>query len=605
MRVGRSIGAAVRRIPGVGGAVERVRFALRAIRRARWDRRGGGPERRYAEWVRAVDTPSPAELAELHSRGETLPTGPIFSLLVMPEAADPALLERAILSIRRQAYPRWEACVAISGVDAIVAATVLRHTAAEPRVRPVHTDLASSAAALRNAAFAATGGDFVAIVGGADVLPPQALLHIAEAIMADPQVGLVYADEDRLHATGRRHDPWFKCDYNRELLLAHDAVARPAFYSRTLVAGLGGWREGFAGAEDHDLALRAVAAAGARRVIHVPRILLHRGGPREEDAAESGRRAVRDLLNRLGSDALVEAAPEATQCHRVRHPLPAVAPLVSIIVCTRDQERLLRVAVESITSCTTYPRYEIVIVDNGSINPAAVALLTRLAVRPDIRVLRDDGPFNYARLNNRAAAAARGEVLCLLNDDVEVLTSGWLEEMVSFALQPDVGAVGARLWYPDDTLQHGGVVIGIGRDAGHAHPRIGRGDPGYHGRAVLHQEWSAVTAACLVVRAELYAAVSGLDERLGVAFNDVDFCLRLRQAGYRTVWTPYAELVHHESASRGADDTPAKRARATREVALLHDRWGPALQHDPFYNPNLSRVAADFSIDPPRRHFAS
>ena len=198
-----------------------------------------------------------------------------------------------------------------------------------------------------------------------------------------------------------------------------------------------------------------------------------------------------------------------------------------------------------------------------------------------------------------AAAAARGEVLCLLNDDIEVLTPGWLDEMVSFAVQPDVGAVGARLWYPDGTLQHGGVIVGICGGAAHAHRRLARGDAGHFGRAVLHQELSAVTAACLVVRADVYAAVSGLDERFEVAYNDVDFCLRLRQSGYRNVWTPFAELVHHESASRGVDDRGAKRARSARELGLLRKRWGKTLLRDPFYNPNLSHTAADFSVDVP------
>jgi GT2 family glycosyltransferase len=234
-------------------------------------------------------------------------------------------------------------------------------------------------------------------------------------------------------------------------------------------------------------------------------------------------------------------------------------------------------------------------VDRGT-----VEYLAALETQPGIRVLRDDSPFNYSGLNNRAAAVARGEVLCLLNDDIEVLTPGWLDEMVSFAVQPDVGAVGARLWYPGGTLQHGGVIVGVCDGVAHAHRRLARGDPGYFGRAVVQQELSAVTGACLVVRAEAFAAVSGLDERLEVAFNDVDFCLKLRQAGYRNIWTPFAELVHHESASRGVTDTPAKRAREEREINILRERWGETLRRDPFYNPNLSHTAADFSIDAPR-----
>lgn len=592
----------MRRLPGIGAAVDRLRFVLRKGRRVRRQWRDGGPARRYTRWVHVMDTPSAAELTGLQVRAAQLGSAPVISVILFPEPRDASLLDRAVVSIRAQVYQAWEVCLVLPGESAAVGAAVRRHAAEDPRIRLVPGGTCPAAAAARNIGLAAATGQFVTVIDGTDVLPAQALLGIAEAIERHPDAALIYADEDRIDARGNRHDPWFKCDCNRELLLTHDAISRPAVYDRGVVHEIGGWRENVSGAEDHDLALRVVEAVGPRRVVHVPRILCHRGSPVHGGAMaadESGRRAVWDLLQSRGRDAVVEAAPEAPGRHRVRYPLPATPPLVSIMICTRDHERLLSLAIESITSRTTYPRYEIVIVDNGSVEPRAIACLARLAGRPDVRVLRDDGPFNYARLNNRAAASARGEVLCLLNDDVEVLTPGWLEELVSFAVQPDVGAVGARLWYPDGTLQHGGVILGIGRDVGHAHPRISRGDPGYHGRAVLQQELSAVTAACLAVRAELFAAVAGLDERLGVAFNDVDFCLRLGQAGYRTVWTPYAELVHHESASRGVDDTPAKRARAEREAELLHGRWGESLRRDPFYNPNLSHAAADFSVDAP------
>lgn len=607
MKFGRAIGDALQGVPGVGAWIAGLRFALRMDRRTRRQLRGGGPARRYADWVRRVDTPSAADLALLRTRTESIRCRPTISLLTVVGATDPDALDRTLRSIRAQIYREWEVCLVTTDPPAAVRAVLDGHAAEDPRLTVRGLDHDTTAAAARGAALAAARGDFVAMVDAGDTLPPQALAWIAEAIDRNPDAGLVYADEDRIDATGRRHEPWFKSDCNRELLLTHDAIARPAVYRRHVVFSGGGWRDGFAGAEDHDLALRVVAQVGAHRVVHVPRILYHRGPSGAEaaaarrEAADAGRRAVADLLGRQGRGAEVEPAPEAPDCHRVRHTLPATPPLVSIIICTRDHERLLRSAIGSIVARTSYPRYEIIVVDNGSVEPRAVAHLAELATRPDVRVLRDDSPFNYSRLNNRAAAVARGEVLCLLNDDVEVLTPDWLGELVSFAVQPDVGAVGARLWYPDGTLQHGGVVVGICRGAGHAHPRLRRGEPGYFGRAVLQQELSAVTGACLVVRAEAFAAVSGLDERLEVAFNDVDFCLRLRRAGYRNVWTPYAELVHHESATRGVDLTPAQRARAERERTLLEARWGGTLLHDPFYNPNLSHTAADFSIDVPQR----
>ncbi|MFM9059919.1 MAG: glycosyltransferase family 2 protein [Planctomycetaceae bacterium] len=606
MKVGRLIGDMVRRIPGVGGAVECVRSVLRQRRVALRHLRGGGPERRYATWVRRVDTPTAADLEALRASVNALRDPPVISLLMPLESPDAVLLDRAIRSVRSQVYPAWELCVVSAGQTADVSAVLDRHAADEPRIRLLEADGTGGAAA-RNRGLETAAGAVVAVLDPADVLPPQSLAWIADAVVRHPRAGLVYADEDRIDRRGRRHSPWFKCDANRELFLAHDAISRPAAYPRQLVRDMGGWRDEFAGAEDYDLALRMVAAVGAAGVVHVPRILCHRGGAAATEpagAAAAGRRAVADLLARQGNGATVEPAVEAPGCIRIRHPLPASPPLVSIIICTRDHEKLLRVAIDSITALTTYPRYEILVVDNGSADRGTVEYLAALATRPGIRVLRDDSPFNYPRLNNRAAAAARGEVLCLLNDDIEILTPGWLDEMVSFALQPDAGAVGARLWYPDGTLQHGGVIVGICGGAAHAHPRLARGDRGHFGRAVLHQELSAVTAACLVVRADVYAAVSGLDERFEVAFNDIDFCLRLRQAGYRNIWTPFAELVHHESASRGIDDTRAKRARFARELGLLRQRWGELLLRDPFYNPNLSHGAADFSLDAPRRRSA-
>jgi GT2 family glycosyltransferase len=600
MKVGRLIGDVVQRLPGVGQSVAGLRLVLRRRRRVLRHLRGGGPERRYATWVRVVDTPLPEDLALLRARAQALRRGPVITLVMVLEAPEPDLLDRALASVRGQVYPAWELCVVARGVTADVEAVLSGHVNEDPRITVVGAAGADGGAAARNAALRHATGDFVVLVDEADVLPPQSLVCIADAIERHPHARIVYADEDRIDAFGCRHDPWFKCDLNPELLLAHDALSRPTAYDRGLLRDVRGWREEFAGAEDYDLALRAVTAAGAAAVVHVPQILLHRGRVVAGDPA-AGRRAVTDLLASQGRAAVVEPAPEAPACNRVRHPLPASPPLVSILICTRDHEGLLRVAVDSIIARTTYPAYEILIVDNGSVHPGAVAYLADLAERPGIRVIRDASPFNYSRLNNRGAAAARGAVLCLLNDDIEVLTPGWLEELVSFAVQPDIGAVGARLWYPDGTLQHGGVIVGIHEGAAHAHPRLERGEPGYFGRAVLQQELSAVTAACLVIRAEVYAELGGLDERLEVAFNDVDFCLRLRQAGYRNIWTPFAELVHHESASRGSNTTPAKQAREARELQFLRDRWADAVRRDPFYNPNLSHAVPDFSLDAPTR----
>ncbi len=273
---------------------------------------------------------------------------------------------------------------------------------------------------------------------------------------------------------------------------------------------------------------------------------------------------------------------------RVIHPLPAAPPLVTLIIPTRDRADLLQQAVESLLAKTDYAPFEILIVDNESREAETRALLEELTRHPRVRVLPVAGEFNFSRLNNLGVAQARGEVIGLLNNDLEAMHAGWLREMVSHALRPEIGAVGARLWYPDGTMQHGGVLLGVGGVATHAHAGVRR-EHGYFGRAHLTQNFSAVTGACLVLRKEIYQRFGGLDEtELPVAFNDVDFCLRLRAAGLRIVWTPHAELRHHESASRGVEDTAEKQRRFLREIATMRRRWGDLLERDPYYNPNLS-----------------
>jgi len=315
-------------------------------------------------------------------------------------------------------------------------------------------------------------------------------------------------------------------------------------------------------------------------------------------AAES---ALNDHLTRKGVAARAEQIPEHS-FYRVRYCLPEQVPSVTLIIPTRNNPYLLRQCIRSIYSKTKYSNYEILVLDNGSDDPETLAYLDTIGKNSYIIVMRDDSPFNYSILNNRAVKAARGKLVGLINDDIEVISSEWLTEMVSIAIQPGVGAVGARLWYPDNTLQHGGVILGMGGIAGHSHKHLPKGNHGYFGRAILQQSFSAVTAACLVVRRSVYLEVGGFEEEnLKVAFGDVDFCLRLHEAGYRNVWTPYAEAYHHESATRGYEDTPEKQARFEVEIQYMQERWGSLLLNDPAYSPNLTLEREDFSYAwPPR-----
>jgi GT2 family glycosyltransferase len=431
------------------------------------------------------------------------------------------------------------------------------------------------------------GARYVARIGPGDEVHPLAFHHVAQALIDHPGAGLVYTDEDRIDAHGRRSQPWFKCAPNHELLLAQDMVGGLAVYRRSLIVDL------LPGASDHELAVRAFERLRPDEIVHIPRVLYHRRG----EPGVASRAAVQGHLGRRGVLAIVEDAPEASGMLRVRFPTPEPAPLVSIVIATRERADLLARCLQSLAR-STYPNREVIVVDNGSSSAEALSLLERQRAA-GVRVLRDEAPFNFSALNNRAVREARGEFVCLLNNDVELLTPGWLEEMLSFAAQPGVGAVGARLWYPDGRVQHGGVILGLAGE--HAHRGLRRGDGGYFSRAVLHQCFSAVTGACLLVRKSAYEEVGGLDERLAVSFNDVDFCLRLRAAGYRNVWTPYAEATHLESASRPGARTAHEERRLARETKLMEERWGALLFDDPAYSPNLSLDGPGFTPAwPPR-----
>jgi glycosyltransferase involved in cell wall biosynthesis len=606
MKLGSRIGDMVMTAPGLRTPVLTLRKFLRRQRS-----KPGVCISEYATWVQQFDTPSHGDIRRHQAQSAGFRLQPTISIVMPVFDPDPAILDAAIRSVRDQSYTRWELCIADDASSNPAVADVLRsHSNADRRIKVHFRDARGNISAASNTALEMATGDYVALFDHDDLLPPLALHWVVEAINRHPNAKLLYSDEDKVDERGQRFDPHFKSDFNHPLLLAQNMISHLGVYRRDLVARVGGFRLGFEGAQDHDLALRCVAEVSREEIVHIPRILYHwraiagsmaLSPDQKPTASTAAQRAVTDHVRRFDSGATVEPAPESPMHLRVRHSLPSPAPLVSIVICTRDHESLLRTAIESISNKTTYPNYEIVVLDNGSRDAATLDYLASISVRPGITVIRDDSPFNYSRLNNTAVSHTRGQVLCLLNDDIEVLTPGWLEEMVSFVVQPDVGAVGARLWYPDGTLQHGGVIIGIGGVAGHAHPRLTRNQAGYFNRGVLQQELSAVTGACLMVRRDVFDEVGGLDEQIAVAFNDVDLCLRIRAAGYRNIWTPFAELIHHESASRGYEDNPEKIARFQREIRFMRDRWGATLATDPYYNPNLSMQTGDYTL-PPQKH---
>lgn len=601
-------GVTVFRREGLAGVRQRIRAAQddRACLPG-----GRGCDRNdYREWVRRYDTITDEARATILARIDKLVAKPFISVLMPTYNPKPEWLVAAIESVRGQLYPHWQLCIADdASTDPAVRAILERYAAEDARIRVVFRERNGHISAASNSALELATGEWLALLDHDDLLTEHALFWVAEAIAHAPHARLIYSDEDKIDEAGRRYAPYFKCDWNVDLFYSHNLVTHLGVYATDLVREIGGFREGLEGAQDYDLALRCLERLESRQIHHIPRVLYHWRMHAESTAQSTqakpyavlaGERALNEHFQRLGIAATSELLESGA--YRAHYALPERLPLVSLIIPTRNGLHLVRQCLESILRKTTYPNYEILLVDNGSDDPATLRYFKELESEARVRIVRDDRPFNYSALNNAAVQLTLGELIGLINNDVEVISPEWLSEMVSHALRPGVGAVGARLWYPNDTSQHAGVIVGVNGVAGHAHKHLPQGKSGYFGRANLIQAFSAVTAACLVIRKKIYEEVGGLnEENLRVAFNDVDFCLRVREAGYRNLWTPYAELYHHESATRGFENTPERRARFAKEIDYIKERWGEGLLHDPNYSPNLTLAHEDFSLAwPPR-----
>jgi glycosyltransferase involved in cell wall biosynthesis len=571
------------------------------------------PADRYQEWIARFDRVS---AAAIRRKLRSLPRQPLISVVLPVYNPELSFLEAAIDSVRNQIYENWELCIADdASTDTKVRPFLEQIGASDARIKVIFRDKNGHISACSNSALELATGEWCALLDHDDALAEEALAREALEIARHPEAGLIYSDEDKIDEDGVRSNPFFKPDWNPELFLGQNYINHLGCYRAALLREIGGFREGFEGSQDYDLALRCVARLRPEQVRHIPRILYHWrmiGGSlaaipdAKPYAREAARRALADHARRMKMPGQVVACPENNESHRFIHAVANPTPLVSIVIPTRDQLALLKRCVESVRDRTDYQRFEIIVIDNGSVEPETLHFFETIESDGSVRILADRGGFNYSRLNNRAAREARGEILLFLNNDTEIEEAGWLTEMVSHAARGEVGAVGARLWYPDGTLQHGGVVLGLGGVAGHAFPHIPRGHPGYFNRAVLQQNCSAVTGACLATRKSVFEELGGFDEEnLGVTFNDIDFCLRLTRRGYRVVWTPSANLIHHESASRGHQRTREEQAEFERAVDYMQTTWGAELMRDPFYNPNLSLNPPGFEIAFPPREFIS
>lgn len=532
----------------------------------------------------------------VETRLATLPKRPLLSVVIPVYKPDLHFFWRCVSSVRRQIYPHWELCLCDDGSeDPRLDALLGRLARMDPRIRVTRLAPNGGISAATNAALELSSGDFIAFMDHDDEVTVDALAEVAIALGQDPSIDIVYTDEDKIDEQNRRFAPFFKPGWSPDYLLSCAYTGHLSVVRRRLVDEVGGFRSAYDGSQDHDLMLRVAERAG--KIFHLPKILYHWRAIAGSAASSSdakpwahraGYAAVQNALDRRGEEG--EVLPGAfAGARRVKRAITN-SPLVSIIIPFRDGGPLLHACIRSIDELAGYERRQLVLVDNGSWEPETQALVQHLEKRDDVLLIRDPAPFNWSRLNNAAARRSDGELLLFLNNDIRARSDGWLAALVEHGQRPEVGAVGARLVYPDGSIQHAGLILGMGGVAGHAFRYCPDWYPAYFGISKVIRNYSAVTGACMLVRRETFDAVGGFDEDLAVAYNDVDFCLRLRDRGLLIVYTPYAELVHYESFTRSAGSA------GDEDLAML-GRWRKLFEEgDPYYNPNLSLGYSEFRL---------
>ena len=557
----------------------------------------------YGPWYDAY-APTREELEKQKKRKWKY--APKISVVVPAYETPEKFLCQMIDSLLEQTYENWELCIVDASPGNVSMEYVLREYAnRDSRIQWRKLEKNLGIAENTNAAFAMASGDFVGLLDHDDLLAPNALYEIAAALEKEPDIDVLYTDEDKVRGDSLEHfQPHLKPDFNLDLLRSNNYICHFFVAKRTLVKQVGGFLAAFDGAQDHDFIFRCVEQA--EHIHHIPEILYHwrthqsstaDNPDSKRYAFEAGRRAVEANLERCGLKGQVSHTKDYG-FYRVTYPVQG-RPFVSIIIPNKDAKEDLEKCVNSILTKSTYENYEILIVENNSAGSEIFAYYKQLSQNPKIRLLRWKHPFNYSAINNYAASKAKGEYFLFLNNDTEVITPGWIEELLGFCQRKDTGIVGAKLYYGNNTIQHAGTVIGIGGIAGHMFVDMDRERSGYMHKASIIQDLSAVTAACMMVKRKVFEQVHGFEEELAVAFNDVDFCLRVRELGYLVVYNPYVELYHYESKSRGTEDSKEKVRRFQSEIEFMRCRWEVLLKKgDPYYNKNLSLSKWNYSLKP-------
>ena len=557
----------------------------------------------YGPWFEK-HKPSAEELERQRKKKWKNP--PLISVAVPAYRTPPGFLEQMILSVKEQTYPHWELCIvnASRGEDGMEQ-VLGRYAGGDERIRVKNLEENLGIAGNTNEALEMARGEFVGLLDHDDLLAPQALFRIAEALTADPQADAVYTDEDKVTTDLSEHfQPHFKPDFNLDLLRSNNYITHFFVVRTRLAREAGGFRREFDGAQDYDFIFRCTEEA--KKVLHVPEVLYHwrthKASTADNPASkmyafEAGKRAIEAHLARCGQEGTVSLRKDLG-FYRVEYPVQG-EPLVSILIPNRDQKETLEKCLNSIWEKSTYKNYEILIVENNSSSPEIFNYYREIEKRPGVRILTWKEGFNYSAINNFGEKSAAGDYLLFLNNDVEVINPRWIEELLGNCQRKEVGIVGAKLYYPDDTIQHAGTVIGIGGIAGHAFLNMPRSRTGYLHKASLQMDLSAVTAACMMMKRQVFEQLGGFEERLSVAFNDVDLCLRTEQAGYLVVYNPEVELYHYESKSRGAEDSEEKVRRFQEEIEFMRCRWMDLLKKgDPYYNRNLTLSKWNYSLRP-------
>ncbi|NEP11646.1 MAG: glycosyltransferase [Symploca sp. SIO2C1] len=556
----------------------------------------------YQQWLNN-NYPRQADLRKMVETVDIFSYQPVISV-IMPVFNPPeSFLRAAIESVLEQVYPYWELCIADDGsTNSYVRPILEAYIEQDERIKVLWREENGHISVASNSALELATGEFVALLDHDDLLNPDALYEVALLLNRHPYADIIYSDEDKIQDDGKFKDPFFKPDWCPDSFLSRMYTAHLGTYRRSLVTEIGGFRVGYEGSQDYDLVLRLTEKTD--NIFHIPKILYHWRSHTASTASnlesksyatDAAQKALADALQRRGDSGKV--IPVVCGYHIIRYEIKEFKK-VSIIIPTKNLGNILDNCLQSIFGKTQYPNYEVLLIDNGSTEARTHEVIKKWQTKePDrFRCELLDIPFNFSKINNYAVERSQGEYLLFLNNDTEVVTPDWLEAMVEQVQRPSIGAVGAMLLYPDNTIQHAGVVGGIGGVAGHSHKYYTSDSPGYFGQIQTINNYSAVTAACLMCRRNVFEEVGGFEEELTIAFNDVDFCFKIVEQGYRNIYLPHVVLYHYESKSRGYEDTVEKQTRFSREIKYMQNKWQKIIQYDPCYSLNLSNKTEDFSL---------